>query len=138
MSTTWVVAADAGRTRIFEMTQGAKQFRAIDELVNPDALQCAHPHGLNADGRLHLVAEPRQVRHGIEAYSQQVTRYLERARAQHRYHRLCVIAQPKLLALLMATLGRETRELVHEQIPKDLSGYEGRDILAYLRQREVG
>jgi protein required for attachment to host cells len=149
MATTWIVAADASRARIFEM--GARvdddEPREIDDLHNPEGRMQDREINTDAHGRLYGGNQPRahsagqQVtpeQHHTELFSKEVGRYLDKARTQHRYEKLCVIAPPEFLGLMRKNMTDETKKLVDAEINKDLSKSgpaEIRRVLEEKRQR---
>ena len=132
MATTWIVAADASRARIFEM--GARvdddDPREIDDLTNPQGRLQDREVNTDAHGRFYGGNAPRAhsaaqavtpEQHNTELFSKEVGRYLDKARTQHRYDRLCVIAPPEFLGLMRKNMTDETRKLVDTEVDKDLS-----------------
>jgi protein required for attachment to host cells len=121
-TTTWIVAADASRARVFEITEPGRRLREVETFD--------HPEGRANNG------EPRSeapVEHGNELFSKTLARYLEKARGQHRYDKLYLIAPPEFLGLMRENLSKEVRKLTAEEINKDLSWFEARDIERYVK-----
>ncbi len=145
MHTTWIVAADASRARIFEIGEGADALQEIEDLVNPEGRLTDHELRSDAKGRYFgkgehsqgHSAEPRvtPVQQEIGRFSRRVGTYLEKARSEHRFDHLWLIAPPKFLGLIRDNLGDEARKLVDEEIAKDLAGLSSHDIAEYVRQR---
>jgi protein required for attachment to host cells len=135
MQTTWVIAADAGRARIFEMSEGGKQLQQIEDLLNPDTLLDER-----SLGRIErLSGNPGSVgpaQRDTEQFSKRVGEFVEQGRAARRFDRLCLIAPTKFLDLMRQHLGDEARKMVEEEIPKDLVWSQSRDIVDYIRQRQ--
>ncbi|MDB5815198.1 MAG: host attachment protein [Rhodocyclales bacterium] len=129
MQTIWILAADAGRARIFETHGREKSLREIEDFVNPRARQ--HNHDTNAGPRV----DP--IRHEMVLFAKNVSLYLEKARNEHRYDRLCVIAAPKVLGLIRQNLSKEAMKRVDEEIVKDISRFDQRDIEHYLEQYRI-
>jgi protein required for attachment to host cells len=67
-------------------------------------------------------------------FAKQIGRYLEQARQQQRYDELVLIAPPKFLGVLRKELDNEVEKLVADELPKDLSWFNGRDLERYLRK----
>lgn len=146
MQTTWVIAADSSRARIFEMSdEDAERFEEIDDLVNPEGRQDDREQRTDAKGRFFgkgkreqgHTAEPHVgvIEHSVEMFSKQLGHYLDQARNEHRFDKLCLIAPPKFLGLIRQNLGEEAKKAVEEEIPKDLAWIADHDIEAYVRQR---
>ena len=145
MTTTWIIAADASRARILQVTDRAQQLEEVENLLNPEGrvhdrelISDAHPRlsshsggGPGSDREETSAAE-----HATELFAKRVGDYLDKARTAHRYDRLHLIAPPKFLGRLRKELGKEVQKLVAEELPKDLSWLNARDIQAqYLNRR---
>jgi protein required for attachment to host cells len=104
MKTTWIVAADASRARVLQVASPEKLVE-IESL--PDA--------------------PAAV-----SLARRVGDYLEKARSDHRYDQLVVIAPPKFLGALHKELGKEVEKLIADEVPKDLSSLSQRELEGYF------
>lgn len=139
MTTTWIVSADSARARILQVADREKHLLEIENLLNPEGRM--HDRELSTD------AEPRQhgpggtqsapdamgpVEHSVELFSKRIGDYLEKARTDHRYDRLVVVAPPKFLGTLRKDLGKEVAKLVSKEIPKDLSWLNARELEQHL------
>ena len=139
MTTTWIIAADASRARILQVTDHEGHLEDVQDFVNPSAR--LHERDLTTD------AEPRFNGHGgvgkagsgrtggpgndreakrkadyeTEVFVRELGEFLDKARTAHRYDRLHLIAPPKFLGQLRKELGKEVQKLVAEELPKDLS-----------------
>ncbi|HYR36022.1 MAG TPA: host attachment protein [Burkholderiales bacterium] len=140
MTTTWIIAADSSRARILQVTDREKQLAEIEDLLNPEGR--VHDRELLADGhpRFHGTSGPASDRqemsateHATELFAKRVAEHLDKARTAHRYDRLHLIAPPKFLGQLRKELGKEVQKLVTEELPKDLSWLDARDIARHLR-----
>lgn len=137
MATTWIVAADASRARILQVTDREQRLTEIDDLLNPgarlherDLVRDAHPrfHGTSASSPGSDREEPATVDHQVEVFAKTIGDYLDKARTSHRYDRLHLIAPPKFLGQLRKELDKEVQKLVAQEMPKDLSWLNARDI----------
>ena len=145
MTTTWIIAADASRARILQVTDRAQQLEEVEDLLNPEGrvhdrelISDAHPRfsGHSGGGPGSDREETSAAEHATELFAKRVGNYLESARTAHRYDRLHLIAPPKFLGRLRKELGKEVQKLVAEELPKDLSWLNARDIQAqYLDRR---
>ncbi|MFC3111344.1 host attachment protein [Undibacterium arcticum] len=146
MQTTWIVAADSSRARIFERLGTEPNYREIADLANPQGR--ASNRELVSDGygnsggggggggaqqQAHI-ASPKAdaVQHETELFSKEVSRYLDRGRIEHRYDRICMIAPPQFLGLMRQNLSKEAQKLVAEEIAKNVSWFEPNDIQQYI------
>ena len=144
MHTTWILTADAARARIFELSRNDKSLHEVQEFINPRAQQHDRdintaPHGRyynHAGGPQANTAEPHvdAVTHETELFAKDVSHYLEKARNEHRYDRLRVIAAPKVLGMVRQNLSKEAMKLVEEEVAKDISWFDKREIEQYLKE----
>jgi protein required for attachment to host cells len=130
--TTWIVAADASRARVFEITEPERQLRQIDEFAHPEGRASNRDLTTDAQGR-HVTRQVSPVQHENELFSKSLARYLDKGRSQHRYDKLYLIAPPEFLGLMRERLSKEVRKITAEEINKDLSWFEARDIERYVR-----
>ena len=139
MTTTWIIAADASRARILQVTDRAQQLEEVEDLLNPEGrvhdrelISDAHPRlsGHSGGGPASDREETSAAEHATELFAKRVGDYLDKARTAHRYDRLHLIAPPKFLGRLRKELGKEVQKLVAEELPKDLSWLNARDIQA--------
>lgn len=135
MATTWILAADSSRARILQVTDPEQRLDEVEDLLNPEGR--AHERDLLADGhpRLRGTAGPGSDRqetsvgeHQTELFAKRIGDYLDKARNAHRYDRLHLIAPPKFLGQLRKELGKEVQKLVADELPKDLSWLNAREI----------
>ncbi|HYD58245.1 MAG TPA: host attachment protein [Burkholderiales bacterium] len=150
MPTTWIVTGDAARARILQVT-GRNQVEEIESFVNPK--------GRMHDRDLENGARPRFDGHGgvgkpgsastggpgndredmgaseleAEKFSRQIGRYLDHARVKKRYDRLFIVAPPRFLGMMRKELGKEVQKLVQDEIDKDLSWFDAREIDRFLK-----
>ena len=141
MATTWIVAADESRARVLQVARPERKLEEIESMLNPEGR--LHDREMQSD------AEPRfsgragggpasdretqgAVEHAVKVFAREVGRYLEKARTDHRFDELVLVAPPKFLGALRKELGKEVEKLVVEELPKDLSGFNARDLEAYF------
>jgi protein required for attachment to host cells len=140
MATTWLVAADDSRARVLQVTDRERHLTEIQDLVNPA--------GRAQDRELQTDAEPRfngtrggppsdaerqgAVEHSVRVFAREVGRYLDKARIAQRFDRLVLVAPPKFLGALRKELHKEVEKLVAEELPKDLSWFNAREIERYF------
>lgn len=147
MQTTWILAADSSRARIFEVHGPQDHLQEIQDFVNPEGRQntreiendkrdrfFATPEGSPGEGDTY---QPRveTVEHETQMFSKQVSDYLDQARAEHRYDKLCLIAYPKFLGMMRQNLSKETRKLVEDEVSKDISWLDAREIEDYVKNK---
>jgi protein required for attachment to host cells len=159
MHTTWVIAADSERARIFELSDRGDKLQEIEDMFNPEGRQQEREINTDREGRFAQganagsspsnpgpgarsnpghTAEPQQTirEHDIEMFTKQVVRYIDQARNEHRFDKLRVIAAPKMLGLIRQNLSKEAQKMVEEEIPKNIAGLEEHEVAEYLRQNK--
>lgn len=131
MTTKWIIAADSSRARVLQVADPEKRLLEVEDLINPQARM--------QDRELQTDAEPGSdretqgvVEHSVTVFARQIGRYLEQARVQHRYDELVLIAPPKFLGALRRELDKEVEKLVADELPKDLVGFNTRELERYL------
>jgi protein required for attachment to host cells len=145
MDTTWIVVADSSRARIFELQEGEQHLREIEDFLNISGRADADDLRTDERGRFYGKGERNQahtadpavfpVEHENELFSRTITQYLDNARNQQRYTRLCLIAAPKFLGLLRNNLHKEVHKLIEEDLPKNISTFTRRQIEEYVKEK---
>jgi protein required for attachment to host cells len=145
MRTTWIVAANSSRARIFETHGMREHLREIEDFANPAGRGADFDLTSDHRGRFYgrggsfqaNTGEPSvdPVAHETELFSKQVSEFLDKARTEHRYDTLCLIAFPKFLGMMRQNLSKEVQKLVQDEVPKDISGLDARDIEDYFRNK---
>ena len=144
MTTTWIIAADSSRARILQVTDREQRLDEIDDLLNPEGrvddrqlTTDAHPrysgHGGDGGGPASDREETSASEHYTELFAKRVGDYLDKARTAHKYDRLHLVAPPRFLGQLRKELGKEVQKLVTDELPKDLSWLNARDIQRHLK-----
>ncbi|MGH8807804.1 MAG: host attachment protein [Noviherbaspirillum sp.] len=145
MRTTWILAADSSRARIFEVHGLRDHLREIEDFANPAGRRGELDLTSDSRGRFYgrggssqaNTGEPSvdPVEHETELFSKQVSEYLDKARNEHRFDTLCLIAYPKFLGMMRQNLSKEVQKLVKDEVPKDISGLDAREIEDYFRNK---
>jgi protein required for attachment to host cells len=138
MKTIWVVAADASRARVLQVAS-RKKLAEVTHLDNPegrmhdrDLISDAHPRLRGTDGPASDRQETSAVEHATEMFAKRIGQYLEKARTDHRYDELVVIAPPQLLGALRKEYGKEVGRLVADEVAKDLSWLSKHELEGYF------
>ncbi|MFL6648583.1 MAG: host attachment protein [Sulfurifustaceae bacterium] len=150
IATTWIVAADDSRARVLQAEGRDTKLVEIEDLVNPAGRQQDHEMQTDAEPRFSGhggvgkpgtaqtggTASDREtqgaVEHSVAVFARDIGRYLEKARVDHRYDKLVLVAPPKFLGALRKELGKEVEKLVVDELPKDVSGYKLHDLQGYF------
>ena len=141
-TTTWIIAADASRARILQVMDRDGRLAEVEDFLNPEGRM--HDRDLISDGHARFNGSPggpasdreemKASEHATELFVKRVSDYLDKARNAHRYDRLHLVASPKFLGQLRKELGNEVQKLVSEELPKDLSWVNTRDLQQRLRK----
>lgn len=140
MKTTWIVAADASRARVLQVA-GREHLLEVESLANPEGRLQNREINTDAQGRFAGPDRPgghssgdedHTVDHYNELFAKRVGDYLDQARTQHRFDELVLVAPPKFLGALRKELGKEVEKLVADQLPKDLSWFNARELERYF------
>jgi protein required for attachment to host cells len=138
MDATWILVADRSRARIFEGVGPPRALHEIADFVNPLGRASHRELTTDAEGRSLSTGLRTQshsespgtdaAMHEAERFSREIADYLETARTGHRYDGLWVIAPPKFLAMMRKSMSKDVRKLVEEELDKDLSRSDTREI----------
>lgn len=138
MTTTWVVAADPTLGRVIEI-DGSRpaEIRVFerDESVMPAEAKQGPPTKAfeTVDGQRQALKierepdEPQRV-----AFTRQIGDYVEHARREHRFERLVLVAEPKVLANLRKELSGETMKMVASEVSRNVARENIEQIRSYL------
>lgn len=139
MSTTWILAADRAKARLFSFDGDPDSITELEDFICPDwrgrvPAQDRQPRTHDRQGASRHVIEPRTAprEKAEETFARELDSVLERGRVEHRYQDLVLIAPPQFLGALNAALGSHVRARVVAELPKGLVGADPRDILAHL------
>jgi len=149
MDTTWIVAADAGRARIFAETDQQHPLQEIEDMVNPAARMRTSEQlsdrmsPTSAAGSSHNTGgalpskqyEPQQTVEEREAefFAKSVCGVLMKGHQAGKFQKLELIAEPKFLGLLRGVLDPQLKPLVSRELNKDYSQYSGHQLREQMR-----
>jgi protein required for attachment to host cells len=136
----WIVVADGARARIFSAGTRDGGIAEVADLVNPGAKErdddiASYSGGEGRPGARTSTQEKSAVEHANERFSKYLSGYLEAARNQHRYERVYLVASPKFLGRLRQDLSEATRKLVAEELDKDISWFNPRELELYVKKK---
>jgi len=138
MATTWIVAADESRARVLQVARPQRKLEEIESMLNPEGR--LQDRELNSDARGRFSGghtgedNVGAVEHQAELFAKRVGDYLGKARIEHRFDELVLVAPPKFLGALRKELDKEVEKLVVEELPKDLSWLNARELAAYFEK----
>jgi protein required for attachment to host cells len=142
MKTTWIIAADSSRARVLQVAD-RERLVEVESLTNPEGRLQNREINTDAKGRFSGPDRPgghssddeeRTVDHYNELFAKRVGDYLDKARTDQRFEQLVLVAPPKFLGALRKELGKEVGKLVADELPKDLSWFNERELERYFAQ----
>jgi protein required for attachment to host cells len=118
---------------------GRERLREVENLVNPEGrlndrelTTDAHPRLRGTSGPGSDRQEMPAVEHHVELFAKRIGQRLDKARMENRYDQLVLVAPPKFLGRLRQELDKEVEKLVADELPKDLSWFNEREIERYF------
>jgi protein required for attachment to host cells len=145
MQTTWIVVADEHRARIFEVEGQQSNIHEIEDFLNPEGRMREQDLMRDAKGRyfgkgervIGHTAEPNvtKTQRDEDMFAKEISDYLDKARLEHRYDKLRVIAFSKFLGMLRKNMSKEAQRLVEDEVAKDISGLDAREIEEYIKTK---
>ena len=137
MANTWIIAADASRARVLQVA-GPQRLVEVDNLLNPDGRLEDREINTDARGRFsggHTGEDDvGAAEHRTELFAKRLGDYLDKSRTEHRYDELVLVAPPKFLGTLRKELDKEVAKLVTDELPKDLSWFNARELESYFTE----
>lgn len=145
MNTTWIVVADHQRARLFELETPQESLREFSDMVHPESR--VHEADLtrndpgttrNRVGQGVYGMRSRHSPHEQESirFAKEVVQRLEQGRNAHEFERLVIAAEPKFLGLLRNAMPSELRDMVTNEISKELTHLrKAEDIRRHLPER---
>jgi protein required for attachment to host cells len=147
MQRTWIVAADNTRARIFEAEGVGKNFHEIQDFVNEAGRERYQDLRTDAKGRFYGKGERDQAHtaepdidasvHETELFAKKVCEYLDKARLEHKYDALFVVAFSKFLGMMRDSLSKEAQQLIQREMTKDISSYDEKDIAKFYVENRL-
>lgn len=152
MDAFWIVAANAGRARLFCQATQADPLEEIGDMVNTAArLRTAETEsdslGQHAASKSrHKVGAPTQpsgyqpnpspAEHQTEIFARTLAEHLRQAHHQGRFRQLVLMASPEFLGVLRQMLDSTVEAVVHLAINKDYTQSTPGQIREHIRAHE--
>ena len=153
MHTNWIVTANAGRARIFCQSKPSAPYEEVEDMVNEasrlrtvdtesDQLgQRAASKSINGTGAPTQGSgyEPNQLpaEHQAELFARSVNDYLLRAHQDQRFDQLTLAASPEFLGLLRRFVEPGVESAIAQEINKDYTQLNGRDLRAKIEAQSA-
>ncbi|RMG57081.1 MAG: host attachment protein [Gammaproteobacteria bacterium] len=141
MKKTWILVADSSKARLFTVETASGPLVEVRDFMHPEArmhekelttdLPGKHRNdtGVGAHG-FEQEVEPKE-QEAIR-FAHELAAFLDKARNEHGYEQLVVVAAPKFLGHLREALPAPVRNLVRLEIDKNLVGQSPEDIRKHL------
>jgi protein required for attachment to host cells len=149
MDTTWIVAADAGRARIFaetdrnhplqeveDMISSAARMRVSDQLSDKMSPVSAGSSSHGTGGALPSNQyQPQQSPEEREAemFAKSICGFLLKSYQDGKFQKLELIAEPKFLGVLRMNLDAQLKPQVSREINKDYSQFSGHQLREQMK-----
>jgi protein required for attachment to host cells len=140
MNTTWILVAHRGGARLFENTGSGKGMQLVEDIPHPEGRLKSGE--INADkpgrafdtfGRRHGMSQEHEAADQVSLmFAKHLCDKLEKGRAENRFGKLVLVAEPRLLGEVRAALDKHTAALVSATLDKDLIAVENRDLPKHL------
>jgi protein required for attachment to host cells len=138
---TWILVADGARARVLRSAGRDRHLEAVEGLEL--AADHARTHELMTDRLGRVVEAHGKARHAVEpksdphrelkrSFAAKLAAILDERLQQGAYHRLVLVAPPKMLGDLRAALSPAVRHAVAAELAKDLTQVTMRDIPDHL------
>lgn len=128
MSNTWILVADSGRARVFELAESGKKLAEVACYANPDArlpgkeITTDRPPSVNESmgGTRHAIEPHTTLREkSADRFAHTLSAALERGRQEHRYESLVLVAPSRFLGALHGCMNKPLRDRVVEEVHHD-------------------
>jgi protein required for attachment to host cells len=142
MTNTWIVVADACRARFFSADKPASPLREIETLTNPqarlhegDLVSDRSGRDSGANGSSHDFGSGKRAKEEIaNRFASEVCAHLEYSRHRNTFDKLYVMGAPAFLGMLRKHQSAGLRNLISDEIAKDLTTQTPERIRAQLPQ----
>jgi protein required for attachment to host cells len=153
MASTWIVAANAGRARIFSEAQAGAPLEEINDMVNTAArlrtveTETDQLGQRSASKSRHNVGaatqpsgyEPNQspAEHQTELFARNVAAFLLQSYQEGRFRQIVLIASPEFLGMLRKVLDQKVHAVVSAEINKDYTHFNAKELRGHVDAQEA-
>jgi protein required for attachment to host cells len=142
MPTTWILAADSARARLFALDGERATLRELEDFVHSAGRQKGRELSADAKARNFVrgrhdraaASEPHTLPEDVEEqrFARELADRLERGRTANAYDRLCLVAPPRFLGRLREALSKEAHKRVSQSVAKDLVALDAATVYRYI------
>ena len=139
---TWVLVANASEARIFGTNKIGEAMECMKEFSHPESrekgseLASDRPGHSQSKGTGHgaMVESSDPKEYEADRFAGELAQELEKGRTSHAYRKLVVVAGPHFHGLLNKHMNDHVRTMVVNDIQKDLTSCEPRDLPGRLKE----
>lgn len=139
---TWVVVANTNNCRIYQYDKTHSQLSLLKEINHPELRQKTsenltsdkpgHYHSSQtARGAFSSHTDPKEAE--VDSFSRNIAEELDKARKDKLYDKLIVVTAPHMNGLLFQHLNKHVKELVVNNIQKDMQYLTEHDLINFLK-----
>ena len=139
MGMIWVLVADKSRARLFKMRGRAAELSLDREWEHPASRlpdKAAEESAPDSSGNVDETSQGNHstldVTHEAELFAQELISEMEKGAASGCFLHLYLIAAPEFLGLLRKKMGASLKDLVEDEVAKNLTTLNAADIRKYL------
>lgn len=140
---TWIVVADSSRCKIYAQDGRKEPLVELHDLVHPAArmkgnqLASDKPgddHSASGVSRHPMGARTDPRKHEAEVFAREIAQQLESGHTSGRFRHLALVAPPAFLGMLRDAISADLRQLVNNEVGKDLVKHSAEEISEHLKQ----
>ena len=139
---TWVLVANSSEARLFETQKLGTAMNCLREFSHPEGrekgseLVSDRPGHYQSKGMGHGAfvepTDPKDVE--VDRFASELAKELEKGRTAHAFNKLVVVAAPHFHGLLNTHMNEQTREMISNNIEKDFTAYDERELSQRLKE----
>ena len=141
MEMIWVLVADKSKAKLFKMTGRGGELKLDQEWEHPASRQREQDLTSDLPGRVfdsegngrHAMSQEVDPKdHEAELFAHELITEMEKGATSGRFSRFYMIASPQFLGLLRKKMGSSLRDLVVDEVAKNLTAMDASEIREYL------
>jgi len=140
----WVVVADSGCARIFELDKTPPVFREVQELISDSRHKTSRELVSSASGRIANVKggpsshtmQPRSDAHDLaeQAFCSRLAKILQQAVNRNLFDSLVIVADPRTLGRLRQEMNKSVTARIKAEVNRDWVGLQPGDLERRVRE----
>lgn len=141
---TWIVLANSSLCRIYLFDQRENKVTLVKEIAHPENRNKASEYftsdkpghyksSSTAHGSYEQHTDPKET--GIQRFATEIAHELDHARTQNAYKQLILISPPHMLGLLHEHMSKHVKQLIMNEINKDVVHLTDHELLSFLKEQ---